>query len=112
MALTAGVWEYGIPALLIGLAFLAVLFFSIRKSLQSQIIHDEEGGRIRLPMTPLQKRAWWSFGIGLVMFASILVVLLLKGPLGIFEDDGLRLLLTGLFFGGLVAYFLMLLLSY
>jgi hypothetical protein len=62
-----------------------------------------------LPMTPLQKRAWWSLGIGLAVSTVIVLVMVTKGPTTSFvEDRGLRLLTTALFLAGMASYLIIL----
>ena len=51
-----------------------------------------------------QKRAWWSLGIGVVMFIAILAIFITKGVSSFFEDLGMRLLVDALLIGGLASY--------
>jgi hypothetical protein len=55
-------------------------------------------------MTPLQKRAWFGLAIGVVMVAAILAVFIVKGVKAYDEDKGMRLIVMGLFVGGLALY--------
>ena len=55
-------------------------------------------------MTPLQKRALLGLAIGVVMAAAILVVFIVKGVTAYDEDTGMRLIVMGLFVGGLALY--------
>jgi hypothetical protein len=55
-------------------------------------------------MTPLQKRAWFGLAIGVVMVAAILAVFIVKGVAAYDEDKGMRLIVMGLFVGGLALY--------
>ena len=58
-------------------------------------------------MAPLQKRAWYGLGMGVIWVIAIAVVFIVKGGIGTFhEDTGFRLIYSGLFIGGLLAYFL------
>ncbi len=59
---------------------------------------EERAERADLPMTPVQKAAWWGLGIGLGQAAIILAVFLFKGgPHVYWEDDGMRMLVLALF---------------
>jgi hypothetical protein len=58
-------------------------------------------------MAPLQKRAWYGLGIGIVWVIAIIVVFIVNGGVSTFsEDTGFRVILAGLFVGGLIANFL------
>jgi len=55
-------------------------------------------------MAPLQKRAWWGLGVGLVFAAAFVLVFILKGGIETFnEDQGFRIIIDVLWVGGLVA---------
>ncbi len=55
-------------------------------------------------MAPLQKRAWWGLGTGLVFAAAFVLVFILKGGIETFdEDQGFRIIINVLWIGGLVA---------
>lgn len=55
-------------------------------------------------MAPLQKRAWWGLGIGLVFAAAFILVFILMGGIETFnEDQGFRIIVDVLWVGGLVA---------
>lgn len=61
-----------------------------------------------LGMTPLQKRAWWSLGIGLVISTAIVIVMTTWGPTTSFmENKGLRLVTTALFLVGMGSYYML-----
>ena len=58
-------------------------------------------------MAPLQKRAWYGLGMGVIWVIAITVVFIVKGGVSTFtEDTGFRLIYSGLLIGGLLAYFL------
>jgi len=58
-------------------------------------------------MAPLQKRAWYGLGMGVIWVIAIAVVFIVKGGIGTFhEDTGFRLIYSGLLIGGLIAYLL------
>jgi len=55
-------------------------------------------------MAPLQKRAWWGLGTGLVFAAAFTLVFILMGGIETFdEDQGFRIIINVLWIGGLVA---------
>ena len=59
-------------------------------------------------MAPLQRRAFYGLIIGFVWIVAIIVVFVLKGGVGAFnEDQGFRLIIDGLWIGGLVAYLIL-----
>ncbi len=63
-----------------------------------------------VPMTPLQKRAWWGLGVGVVWCAAMLAVVLGSDPVSMIEDRGERLLFTGILMAGVLAYVVVLIL--
>jgi len=55
-------------------------------------------------MAPLQKRAWWGLGIGLVFAIALVTVFINKGGIATFnEDQGFRIIIDILWVGGLIA---------
>lgn len=59
-------------------------------------------------MAPLQKRAWFSLGIGLIFTIAIIVVFMIKGGVSTFnEDQGYRITVNILWIGVLLASLLM-----
>ena len=59
-------------------------------------------------MAPLQKRAWYSFAIGLVFTIAIIVVFIVKGGIATFnEDQSYRIIVNVLWIGALLASLLM-----
>lgn len=56
-------------------------------------------------MAPLQKRALYGLAFGVVWAVAIIVVFIVKGGVSTFsEDQGFRLIIDGLWVGGLVFY--------
>ena len=56
-------------------------------------------------MAPLQKRALYGLGIGVVWAIAIIVVFMVKGGVDAYAGDrAMRAILTALFIGGLIAY--------
>ena len=56
-------------------------------------------------MAPLQKRALYGLAIGIVWAIAIIVVFIAKGGVSTFsEDQGFRLIIDGLWVGGLIFY--------
>jgi amino acid transporter len=59
-------------------------------------------------MAPLQKRAWWGLGIGILWAAAIAAVFTAKGGISAFEEDqSFRLLIDALYVGWLIFYTLL-----
>ena len=59
-------------------------------------------------MAPLQKRALYSLGIGVVLVIALIVVFIVKGGISTYsEDTGFRLIMAGLLIGGLLAYLIL-----
>jgi len=55
-------------------------------------------------MAPLQKRAWYGLGIGIVFAVAFLLVFILKGGINTFsEDRGFRIIIDVLWVGGIIA---------
>jgi hypothetical protein len=55
-------------------------------------------------MAPLQKRAWWGLGIGLVFAVAFVLVFILMGGIESFDtDSNFRLIINVLWLGGLAA---------
>ena len=59
-------------------------------------------------MAPLQKRAWYSLVIGLAFTVAIILVFIIKGGIGTFnEDQSYRIIVDVLWIGALLASLLM-----
>ena len=59
-------------------------------------------------MAPLQKRALYGLVFGVIWAIAIIVVFILKGGVSTFNDDqGFRLIIDGLWVGGLIVYLLL-----
>lgn len=55
-------------------------------------------------MAPLQKRAWWGFGVGLAFAIAFVLVFVLMGGIENFDSNqGFRIIIDVLWVGGLVA---------
>jgi hypothetical protein len=56
-------------------------------------------------MAPMQKRAWWGLGLGILWAVAIAVIFIIKGGVTTFsEDSSFRLLMDALYIGWLVIY--------
>ena len=56
-------------------------------------------------MAPLQKRALYGLAFGVVWAVAMILVFIAKGGVGTFnEDQGFRLIVDGLWIGGLIFY--------
>ena len=61
-------------------------------------------------MAPLQKRALYGLVFGVVWTVAIIVVFITKGGVNTFcEDQGFRLIINGLWIGGLIFYAILML---
>jgi hypothetical protein len=55
-------------------------------------------------MAPMQKRAWWGLGTGLIFAIAFLLVFILMGGIKTFdEDQSFRIIIDVLWVGGLIA---------
>ncbi len=82
------------------LACIALALWTARRmTARRPPLSDEERAELEaLPMTPLQKTAWWGLLIGLAQAAVIIGVFRARGgAAGYWEDTGLRMLILGLF---------------
>ncbi len=90
---TADLWT---PiALLTGTGFVLAGIMLVRSLVKGRLpaTSPEERSEIAsLPMTGLQKRAWWGLGIGLAMVAACVLVIARAGPVTYFDDGDLRLI--------------------
>ena len=85
-------------ALLLVAAALRMIFPLFRR-------HDDSSEP--LPLTPLQKRSWLGLAVAAVASIAILLVLVLRGPTGFFDDSTTRLLVDGILLGGAIFYFVL-----
>ncbi|UCF20665.1 MAG: hypothetical protein JSU87_04445 [Gemmatimonadota bacterium] len=94
---------------LIGLLGLILLGFGLRSFVLGGFQRGgsgdpAEGSPVEVPMAPLQKRAWWGLGIGVVISAALAAVVIAAGPENYSQDRGTRLLTYGIFLAGVVGY--------
>jgi len=75
---------------------------------QGDVTGEGEGEIMNVPISPLQILAWWGLGIGLVTSIAIVIVFIKKGATNFDQDKGMRLLVLGIFFGGMALYGLIL----
>jgi len=61
-----------------------------------------------LPMTSLQRRAWWALSLGLALAAAIVTVVATNGVVAYSSDDSLRTIVTVLFMASLGVYLVLL----
>lgn len=59
--------------------------------------------------TPVEKRAWWGLGIGIVMAGAIAAEFIAQGTTGFFDNRELRLTVTAILLAGMAAYVILLL---
>ena len=61
-------------------------------------------------MAPLQKRALYGLAFGVIWAVAVIVVFIVKGGVSTFsEDQGFRLIIDGLWIGGLIFYAILML---
>jgi uncharacterized membrane protein len=89
---------------LLALVGLVVFFRSHFRPDSTGVAPGESGGRGAIPTAPLQRRAWWGLGIGVVATVLILSVFFTKGVASFHEERGTRLLVLGIFLAGVAAY--------
>lgn len=77
----------------------------------AQLSPEEREEMARAPMPALQRRAWWGLAIGGVTFVAITAILTTKGAAAYWDNDDLRMLVVGIFLGGLFAYIAVVLLA-
>jgi hypothetical protein len=61
-----------------------------------------------LPMTSLQRRAWWAFGLGLALAAAIVALIAPNGVVEYSNDDSLRITVVLLVLASIAVYLVML----
>jgi hypothetical protein len=90
-------------AVSLGLSTLACIALAVwvlvdLRARSTPLSRDERKERAGLPMTPLQKAAWWGVLIGLIQAALILGLFRTRGgAAGYWEDHGMRMLVLALF---------------
>jgi uncharacterized protein YjeT (DUF2065 family) len=58
----------------------------------------------KLPMTGLQKRAWWGLGIGLAFTVAVVLLIASEGATDFLDDDRMRYTAMAIVFGGGALY--------
>jgi len=61
-----------------------------------------------IPMTPLERRAWFGLAIGLLVSSALVTLFTARGATGFYEDTRLRLTSYAIFLGGVALYAVML----
>ena len=98
---------WGPIAVLVALGFVVVAVIAIKLLRDHRIVPStpEEAEEIaHLPMTSLQRRAWWSFSIQLALAVAIVVLVARVGVVEYSADDSLRLVVLVLAFLSLGVY--------
>lgn len=94
-------------AILVGVGFVVVAVIAV-KWLRDQRIEpsspEEADEMAHLPMTPLQRRAWWAFSIGFVLAVAIFALMAINGIEEYSADDTLRTIVTVLILVSLGVY--------
>ncbi len=84
-------------------ALLGVFVLSLVRPGRAALSPEARAEMAQLPLTPLQRRAWWGLLIGVVMTLALAVVFIARGPTNWSQDTGMRLVVYTLFIGGLAA---------
>ena len=93
------------PILGVTLVGLAVGAFLLLRSLPRGPLSPEERGELaKAPMSSLHRRAWWGLAISGLTLVSVASILFSQGAAAYWENDDLRLLVMGIFLGGMFAY--------
>lgn len=71
---------------------LVVAIVSLARSRVRPSSPEEREDLAHLPLTPFQKRAWWSLAITVAMVTGCVVVIARHGPVAYFDDAGGRTL--------------------
>jgi hypothetical protein len=87
------------------LVLIAGVVFWYRVRPRPSELSSEERAEIEgLPMTPLQKRAWWDLAIGVGTSIAIVSIFIYRSPTEYFDNTSMRLTVTALFLSALVAH--------
>lgn len=98
-------------AIMVGVLFVLAVVLLVRGLAKSRIVAaspEERTEMASLPMTPLQKRAWFGLSVGLVMTAAAVVVIARAGPLVYFDDGDLRLVVLAFIMTVMVSHLVVL----
>lgn len=87
---------------LVGLAVTVV--FLLRSRPRGTLSREERSELAKAPMPRLQKRAWWGLAVSGLTFVTVASILFSQGAAAYWDNDDLRLLVLGIFLGGLFAY--------
>lgn len=91
---------------LLGVVIVAIWWFRSRRFVASTPEEAEEIAH--LPMTSLQRRAWWAFGLGLAIVIAIVAVVAPDGVVEYSNNDSSRTIVVVLALVFLVVYLVML----
>ncbi len=97
--------SFMVPILAVALVGLAVtVVFLLRSRPRDTLSPEERSELAKAPMPRLQKRAWWGVAISGLTFVTVSSILFSQGAAAYWDNDDLRLLVIGIFLGGLFAY--------
>jgi hypothetical protein len=99
-------------AILVAVGFVVMAVVAIKWLRDQRVIPsspEEEEDMAHLPMTTLQRRAWWALAFGLALDIAIVVLIARVGVVAYSNDDSLRSVVVVLVFLSLAVYLGMLL---
>lgn len=92
-----------LPLVLVTVILLAVIGMRLLFRGRDRTLSAEERAELAgAPMAPLQKRAWWGLGIGVLTLATLFVMIGRAGVDRYWNDDGFRLTVMAIFMVGLI----------
>lgn len=98
------IWVIPLLGTVVALAVVGIVLLVRAWPRHLPLTAEEREEMASAPIPALQKRAWWSFAIGVATFGLIAVLLTDRGAVEYWENDGFRLTVLGIFIGGLVAH--------
>jgi hypothetical protein len=97
-------WVIPLLGTVVALAVVGIFLLVRAWPRHPQLSPEERVEMADAPMPLLQKRAWWSFAIGMATLGTIAVLLADRGAVEYWENDSFRLTVLGIFIGGLFAH--------
>jgi hypothetical protein len=99
-------WTIPLLGTVVALAIVGLALLIRSWPRHGELSSEERAEMAQAPMPPLQRRGWWGLLIGGLTFGVITTILSTQGAVAYWNDDGLRLVVVGIFIGGLLAHVL------